>query len=175
VRFAGIDVGLKKSPMAVIEGKNAEILDDYKLGLDRNIHAVGIDAPLSFPLKGSFRECERKIISLGIKLFPSGSPFFRNVVLKGIEIAEEFKSLGVSVFEVYPYASRVILNIAPDCNKKRRECLDKIREELKNYVRVEIKDDDCADAVISAITVKLFYEGRGQIVSGKDGAILIPK
>jgi len=175
VKFAGIDVGLRNSTMAVISGGKAEIYRDYRTGISERIVAAGIDAPLSFPERGFFRECERRLLERGIKLFPSGSPFFKRVVERGIEIAYEFEKIGIQVFEVYPFATRVLLDIAPDCNKRKKSCLNDIKKELENYVTAEINTHDEADAVISALTVKMFFEGQGELVSGKDGSILIPK
>ncbi len=173
--FAGIDVGTKKSPMAIIRKDKATIFENYEMGIGEKITAVGIDAPLSFPAAGLFRECEKELIKRGIKLFPSGANFFRNIVEKGIKISEEFKNFGVEVFEVYPFATRKILGIAPNCNKRKSECLELIKKGIETYVSAEINNHDEADAVLSALTVKMFYEGKGEIVNGNDGNILIPK
>ncbi len=174
--FVGIDVGLERSPMAIIRKDCIRIFQDYSdcTNLD-DIRAVGIDAPLSFPEKGYFRECERKLLKMGIKLFPSGSPFFQKTVERGIKIAEKFKQWGIRVFEVYPFATRVILGIAPDCNKRKKECLERIKKDLAGYISGEVRNHDEVDALLSALTVKLFYDGMGEIISGRDGSILIPK
>lgn len=175
VKFAGVDVGLRKSTTAVIEEGSAKIYEDYTMCKSMDILAVGIDAPLSFPESGKLRECEIELIRRGIRLFPSGSAFFRKVVEKGIEIADEFRKTGTKVFEVYPFATRKIIGIAPDCKKSRKPCLEKIKKELERYVDAKIKTHDDADAVISALTVKLFYEGMGELITGKDGTILVPR
>ncbi|AIY89696.1 DUF429 domain-containing protein [Geoglobus acetivorans] len=174
---AGIDVGLRKSVSAVIDGRKAVVFDDYRKLLDIDVSAVGIDAPLSFPEKGGFRECERKLLKMGIRLFPSGAGFLRRVGEKGMEIAEEFRRKGVEVYEVYPYATRTILDIAPEANKRSKDGLDVIKKRLHNFLifDTEIADHNQVDALISALAVKLYLDGRGRIVDGIDGAILIPE
>jgi len=141
-----------------------------------NVIAAGIDAPLSFPTTGNLRECEKELLKLGIRLFPSGASFFRKVTEKGIEIAETLSSRGIVTFEVYPYATRFVLDIAPKAKKFRKEGRKQIISKLKAYVTSihENLTHDEIDAVLSALTVALFYEGRAKLVSGKDGSILIP-
>jgi len=176
VKVGGIDVGLKRSVSALISGRSVRVFHNpYRL-IEEGVEAVGIDSPLSFPESGPFRECERKLIEMGIRLFPSGAGFFRKVALKGMELAKAFESAGVEVYEVYPYATRVILNIAPHANKRRREGLEEIKRELERYVdAMLLRDHDEVDAAISALTVLLYRSGHGTVVDGTDGAIVVPK
>lgn len=175
---AGIDIGLKKSYVAVLEGRKLMYVGNFEdfVKEDFNISAAGIDAPLSFPSKGSLRDCERELIKMGVRLFPSGARFFRKIAEKGIEVAEMLRNQGAEVFEVYPYATRVILNIAPKAKKFRKKGRVQLISELGDYVEGLSEDlsHDEIDAVISALTVALFYEGRARLISGKDGCILIP-
>jgi len=170
VRIAGIDVGVRNDYIAVIQGDRVLFtgrLEECELEFEY----AGIDAPLSFPVRGPFRECERVLHRMGIRLLP---PFFiRKVAVRGMEIADDLRSRGVEVFEVYPYATRVILNIAPKADKRRE--LDEIVKGIRRFVSVDdVGDHNIADAIISAITVKLYLEGRGKIIKGVDGEILIP-
>ncbi len=136
-----------------------------------NFQYAGIDAPLSLPERGSFRECERELHKMGIRLLPP--KFIMGVALRGMEIADDLRRRGVRVFEVYPYATRVILGIAPKADKRKE--LDLIVDGIRRFVEVEdVKDHNVADAIISAITVRLYLEGRGKIIKGADGEILIP-
>lgn len=172
--YCGIDVGLRKCHAAVID-KDIVFVGDYgKLNLD-DIKVVGIDAPLSFPAKGAFRECERILLKMGIRLFPSGAPFFRKVVIEGIKIAEDLKRRGIEVYEVYPYATRVILNIAPKAKKHKREGLAEIVRDLSKFIEVDKVTHDEIDAIIAALTVKMYKEGRGIKLRGSDGEIVVPK
>ena len=141
---------------------------------DIDFKFAGIDAPLSFPKKGYFRECERKLQKMGIRLLPP--KFIEKIARKGMEIAEELRGRGIVVYEVYPFATRVLLNIAPRANKKKVDGLTEILKDLKRFIDVEeVEDHNVIDAIISALTVRLYIEGKGEIVWGEDGSILIPK
>lgn len=171
--IGGIDVGLKRCVVAVMDEK-VLIFDyeDLKEGWLKKIKYVGIDAPLSFPRSGFFRECEKILLEMGIKVIPPR--FIEKVARKGIEISEELKSFGIKVFEVYPYATRFILKIAPKAKKTKLSELRKICEELKKYVDVPVFEHNAVDALIAALTVKLYLDGKGKILGGEDGEILIP-
>jgi len=178
--FCGVDVGVKKSTVAVIKGKTLEFIGEYSEFVSEFINskriptAAGVDAPLSYPVEGSFRECERLLLKMGIRLFPSGAEFFRKVVERGMEIAKKLEEAGMEVFEVYPYATRVILDLAPNEKKQKKSGLEKIRERLMSYVDIPELSHDAIDAVIGALTVRLYYEGKGVLLRGVDGAILVP-
>ncbi len=168
-RVAGIDVGTV-CHVAVIEGRKivyAGKLEDCDLEFD----LAGIDAPLTLPKNGHFRECERILQKMGIRVLPP--KFILGMALRGMEIADELRKKGVRVYEVYPYATRVILNIAPRANKRKVEGRREILKELRRFVDVpHFNDHNVIDAVISALTVRMFVEGWGEIIGGE---ILIPK
>lgn len=179
--IAGIDVGLKKSPVCIIYENKIRFFGDVEDILNKKIDYAGIDAPLSIPEGKSYRDFEKELLKMGIRLFPSGSKFFKKVGLKGIEIAERLQKRGVMVFEVYPYATRVFLGLAPKAKKRTKKGLMKIINDIEKKFGFRIPDDfagidhNHVDALISAITVKLYVEGRGRILRGEDGEILIPE
>jgi predicted nuclease with RNAse H fold len=174
VRVAGIDVGLNFCKLAVIEDELLYV-GDYRMEKLRGVIAAGIDAPLSFPKTGMLRECERKLLKLGIKLFPSGAPFFRSIALRGMEIAEELRKNGIKVYEVYPYATRVLMGIASNSKKRTKRGLLEITREVGKILKVPNLTHDELDAVISALTVREFLSGRGFVLSGEDGEIILPE
>ncbi len=171
-RIAGIDVGVKKSHMAILEGNRVIYLGVYD-ECDLDFDFAGMDAPLTFPTKGHFRECERRLHAMGIRLLPP--KFIEGIAKRGMEIAKELREKGIEVYEVYPYATRVILNIAPKANKRKKRGRIEIERSLRKYVKFdELKSHDELDAIISALTVKMYVEGNGEILSGHDGSIIIP-
>ena len=168
-RVAGIDVGLKRSHIAVLDRCKVIYVGLYG-ECDLDFDFAGIDAPLSFPTKGHFRECERRLHEMGIRVLPP--KFIEGIARRGMAIAEELRRRGVEVYEVYPYATRVILNIAPKANKRKKEGRIEIAKSLRRFVEFgELKSHDDLDAVISALTVKLYIEGMGERL----GEIIIPK
>ncbi len=170
--IAGIDVGRRVS-LVVLKGRKVVYVGDLE-ECELDFEFAGIDAPLSFPESGCFRECERKLQRMGIKLLPP--KFIERVALKGMEIAGKLRRMGVEVYEVYPYATRCILNIAPKANKKTEKGRREILRDLRKFLEFDVlKDHDSIDAAISALTVLFYVEGLGEIVEGRDGKILIPK
>ncbi len=170
--IAGIDVG-RICHIAVIDGREV-VYTGILENCDIDFKFAGIDAPLSFPKRGYFRECERKLHKMGIRLLPPR--FIEGIAYKGMEIAEKLRKKGVVVYEVYPFATRILLNIAPRANKKKLEGRIEILKALKRFIDVkDVDDHNVIDAIISALTVRLYLEGKGEIVDGEDGSILIPK
>jgi len=168
--IAGIDVGKRVCHMAVIEEDEVTYLGELRF--DIPIRFVGIDAPLTMPRSGFFRECERKLHKIGIVVIPP--VFLREIHKVGVDLMVRFRSMGVEVFEVYPYATRYVLGIR--YSKRRREGRMKILEGLCKYLKFPHTDDhNEIDAIISALTVKLYLDGRGEMVCGEDGCIVIPK
>lgn len=169
--FAGIDVGKKSCRLAVIDEKIIYVGNYEKRKLS-GVVAVGIDAPLSLPEKGTLRKSEKELLNLGIHLFPSGARFFMDIAIKGMEIAEELRKNGLKVFEVYPYATRVLMGIAPKAKKRTKDGLREIRSALSKYIEVQELGHDDIDAVISALTVREYMRGKGFLLHGE---IVLPK
>jgi len=168
--IAGIDVGKRTCHLAVIS--DDEVVYVGELRYDIPFDYAGIDAPLSMPKQGCFRECERKLHKMGIRVVPP--IFLKEISAIGMTIAEKLKVKGVEVFEVYPYATRVILGFAK-FDKRKKSGRVEILKALRKFLTVpELKDHNEIDAVISALTVKLFLDGKGELLCGKDGCILIP-
>ncbi|AGK60640.1 hypothetical protein Asulf_00621 [Archaeoglobus sulfaticallidus PM70-1] len=174
----GIDVGKRASHYVLLEDNAVVDMGKFEDVVDLKIRAnyAGVDAPLSFPTSGSYRECEKELIKRGIRLFPPNANFFRKITHIGMKIARFLRENGTEVFEVYPYATRKILNIAPELKKNTKSNMRLIQEELRKYLNFdEFENHDLLDSAISALTVKLFLEGRGDIVGGVDGKIIVPK
>jgi len=168
-RIAGIDIGLKRSHLVVLEDRKVIYVGTYE-ECDLDFDFAGIDAPLSLPRRGHLRECERMLLSMGIRVLPP--KFIEGVAKRGMEIADELRRRGVVVYEVYPYATRVILNIAPKANKRRARGRMEISKSLKRFLEFnELKNHDELDAAISALTVKMYIEGMGERLR----EIIIPK
>lgn len=166
--ICGIDVGMKRSIAAIISGREIRYLGEWRE--DLRFHACGIDSPLSFSDR-PFRDCDRYILDMGIPIFPVNMKIMKELTRKGIEIAEKAKMIG-EVYEVYPYATRYILGCKE--NKKRREGRKRITEFLNKFVDIDfVLNHHEIDAITSAITVKLYKEGKGKLV-GEKCKILIP-
>ncbi len=177
--YIGIDFG-KISGLAVINGREVihisrvrkEKLKDIVMGIEESI--VAIDSPLSLP-KNFFRSCDKELLKRGI---PCLSPkIFIKTVLDAIELAKSLK-MRHEVIEVYPYATRVVLNIAPKAKKNTVSGRKEIQNALGNFINnipKKILSSDEIDAIICALTAYLKSENLcEEIVCEEGGAIYIP-
>ncbi len=176
--IAGIDVGLKVSAICIMKDYSIHsLLKTQSISALSGIRYAGIDAPLSLPRSGNFRECERKLQKMGISLFPPLSDLMIGITGRGIEMKVLLESGGVSVYEVYPYATRVILGIGRNVKKRSRSGRKSIARSLSKFVSnvPEMPEHDELDAIISALTVQLFLDGKGEEIGGRDGKIIVPR
>ena len=170
--FCGIDVG--KRCAAAVLGKNLVYVGELEEAMNFSFKVAGIDAPLTFATK--LRDCDRELLKMGIKLFPPGWRGMQAITEKGMAIAEELRRIGVEVYEVYPYATRKILSIAPNARKSTVEGRKEIIRDINRFISLPedmVLDHHQLDAIIAALTVKLLKEGKAKTV-GKECSIVIP-
>jgi predicted nuclease with RNAse H fold len=73
---------------------------------------VAIDAPLSLPKNNqALRECERKLMKIGIRIFPPTFSGMRLLTERAIKLRERLEALGYRVIEVYPGGAQDFLGI----------------------------------------------------------------
>jgi hypothetical protein len=183
VLYIGIDLSLRKSGFAVLnDGKKVvdlsllpyEKVEDAILGVEGK-KIVCIDAPLSEPLRGIWRECDLLLRKEGIPCFPPSAPFFYPVTKAGISLRKKLGRRGIEILEVYPYATRVLCGIAPDAKKKSRGGRERIQVALSVTLDLPKRrlSEHELDAVISAYTGYLVKRGKAKCLSGRDGKIFI--
>jgi len=165
--ICGIDVGIKKSYVALLEGEKVILVGELKDRVECDF--CGIDAPLSY--EEPFRDCDRELLKMGISVVPLSTPFMKKLHEKAVEVVQKLDCR--EVYEVYPYATRKILGF--DYSKKRKDGRKKILDALREFVEIESNDlnDHEIDAITSALTVKLYKEGKG-VAIGKTCKIIIP-
>ncbi len=180
MKFLGIDLGKKLSGICLINiNLKIEIITKIrtssivKIVKEYNPHEliIAIDSPLSFPVSGYFRDCDLELIKLGI---PCISPIIlKDIVIKAIEMREKLKEY--KIIEVYPYATRKILNICPnlDKRKERLRLIKCIERKLKISLPHNIGHDEI-DAFLASYTAYLYYNNKCKPV-GKESKIYIPK
>lgn len=149
---------------------------------------IGIDAPLSKPENGAWRECENKLHGLGISCFPSGAEWTREWVEKGINLKKWAENqLDATVIEVYPYAARKAFGIGINEKIKKKtkagrrviqDGLSELIEGLNEITKDMSKDtpltDDELDALLSAYIAYCKVNGNFKKLDGKDGTIYLP-
>jgi len=150
--------------------EDREILD---LALSRKPDVIAIDAPLSLPKAGRFRECDRKLLRRGIKLFPPTLGPMRKLTLRGIALKEILEKRGFTVIEVFPGGAQDILGI-PRKSKGVSRLAESLRAlGIKNIPPRASPDE--LDAVTAAYVGILYLAGEVEIVSGRDGEIVMPR
>ena len=143
---------------------------------------VAVDAPLTLPYGRKtldrkenvhFRQCDKKLLELGIKFFPITLGPMRTLTRRGIALKQKLEKLGFKVIEVYPGGAQDLLGIP-----RKSKGLKKLRDGL---IRLGIKglkekmSGDELDAVTAAYVGLLFLEGKALLLNGKDGCIVMPK
>ncbi len=152
-----------------------EILE---IALKRRFKVIGIDAPLSLPYGRKsieerndkhFRECDLLLRKRGYKFFPITIGGMRSLTKRGIKLRKILEKKGKEVYEIFPGASLDALNL-------RRKNIDDVKDFVKKLGYGEkINNIDESDAVIGLITLKFLFEGKAEILKGRDGGIVVVK
>ncbi len=177
--YIGIDFGkvcgiavLDKRMLVYVSKVKKEKIKSTVMSFRRGI--VAIDSPLSIP-NNSFRSCDEELIKRGIPCFPP--KMFLKTVLDAIKLAENLRAKH-EVIEVYPYATRVVLNIAPKAKKATASGRREIQISLKRFVEnipERILSHDELDAVLCALTARLKSQNLCEKIECREGgAIYIP-
>jgi len=150
--------------------EDKEILE---LAFSRKPDIIAIDAPLSLPKKGRFRECDRELLRRGIKLFPPTLGPMKKLTLRGIALKEMLERRGFRVIEVFPGGAQDVLGIP-----RKSRGVNRLAESLRalgiKNVPLEASPDEL-DAVTAAYVGILYLAGEVEIVSGSDGEIVMPR
>jgi predicted nuclease with RNAse H fold len=133
---------------------------------------IGIDAPLSLPHgrksiderdTNHFRECDLQLRELGIRFFPITIGGMRRLTKRGMALKGKLEKLGFEVVEIFPGASFDILGL----ERKNVEATNR-------FLKCRAGNVHESDAAIGAYTLKLYKKGKARLLSGRDGAILVP-
>lgn len=173
--------------------------DEEVLGLVRQERprVVAIDAPLCLPrgwhcldwpcscgrcesASDARRSAEQAVSAQGLGLFwTTRRSIIKRMIYRAIALKEEFETLGLSVIEVYPYASKVRLFGKPVARKTTREGRRWLRRKLEDRIP-GLRDwrplnHDELDAVVAAYTAYLYETGRTiQAGDPEEGMIVLP-
>lgn len=125
---------------------------------------VSIDAP--FNLSTGMRDVDRKMISLGFKVFPPSFKHMRLLTLRAMRLVERLKSLGIThVYETHPRSA--LLN--SNCGDVGG-LLSKLPMRLGSY-ELNNLDKDVRDALIASVVSYCIDSNCYFKVEGSDGVI----
>jgi predicted nuclease with RNAse H fold len=158
---------------------NEEVLSKT---FDSKPQVVAIDAPLSLPLGRKsiedrtgthFRECDRELLKIGIKIFPITLGPMRKLTQRGIQLREILESRGFAVLEVYPGGAQDVLGLP-----RKQKGLEKLRVGLEKMglkgLTNQMSDHEL-DAVTCAFVGKLFLEEKTVTYGSPHRELVMPK
>ena len=168
LNIAGVDLSVvRKSSIAFIDdciklkripyGELARFLSSFD--------TVVIDAPLSRPRSGAFRDFERVLLARGFKLLPLNLSSMVKLTDLGFKLREELERLGVAVYETHPRTARIVMGLSE---------LELIDAMSKYSLCSKPKSKDDVDA-LTCLTVGLLHsKGLTEVIEGSEGKFLLP-
>lgn len=171
--FCILDRNLKASTSIVYGDR--EIVGSV---LEAKPEIVAIDAPLALPIGREslekrndihFRECDKKLLEMGIKFFPITLGPMRKLTERGIRLKGILERKGFEVIETYPGAAQDILNIS------RKKDLGKLEQGLKKIgiKGLDKKTGDELDAATCALVGKMYVEGKYLAIGDEREVLMI--
>ncbi|BBG22791.1 DUF429 domain-containing protein [Sulfuracidifex tepidarius] len=147
--FCGIDLAVKReTDVGLMIGNSVKV---YEVMTDEEIVSICMNAKasaLDSPFNYYYREIDREMLKHGYKVLPPS--FMKSLVERAMRLRNSLK-----LVETHPTSS--LKNAGIDWRSLSRK-------------------KDVIDAVISALTARLYYEGKAQVIYAHDGIIaLAPK
>ena len=125
---------------------------------------IGIDAPLTMPDEGHLRECDRRLIQRRIRFFPVTWKPMRALHRRAMKL---MNGIDARFWEIYPGAAYDIVGL----DRKAPQQLARFLEHWAPH----IKNQHEADALMGLFTLYLWKKELAEVLTGRDGTILIPK
>lgn len=144
---------------------------------------IAVDAPLNFYThKGKFvhRECEKRLLMMGLKIFPINIPQMEPLIERERALKRELKYKYESFIEVHPGTSCEFLGIRPEGNRNLRLNREKMQKQLVKLInripKKNVLNMHLLDSIISAYTGYCYLKGKYKYIGNeKEGGIIVPK
>ena len=161
VTFVGIDLAASvhnnTGVAAIQDGKviEAKIIQTEKEILDfvqkHKPNLIAVDAPLSFPQEGAYRQAEKLLRILGMQTFPlKGMKAMELLVKRAMRLAKTLHESGFTIIETFP-------------------------SPLRNHFKITTKNPHIRDAIICANVAALHLKGKTLAYGDKkEGQIIMP-
>ncbi len=168
----GIDLAVRKpsSLAGYSKGSKIEIwrMAPHELlegGLEAEL--IVIDAPLSLPKEGAFRDFEREVLSRGYKLLPVKKGPMKDLAIMGSRLKLKLESKGIKVVETHPSSALKALGTT-------RHHVVSFLSRVGFAPRPPTSEDD-EDALICLLVGILYLRGEVEIFEGEEGSMVLPK
>ncbi len=168
----GIDLAVRKpsSLAGYSKGSKIEIwrmtpCELLEEGLETEL--VVIDASLSLPKEGAFRDFEREVLSRGYKLLPVKKGPMRDLAIMGSQLKLKLESKGVKVLETHPSSALKAIGMT-------RYHVVSLLSKVGFTPSPPVSEDD-EDALICLLVGMLYLKGGVEIFEGEEGSMVLPK
>ena len=181
--FLGIDLtgSPKRKSAYVLMEKDKRIVDFGFFGDDDEIagyvlarrpEVIALDAPLTLPLRGNMRGCDKALRRLGMRVFPPLMKGMKKLTLRGSLLAQMLRERGFTVIEVFPRGAQILLGAY---TKKDPKTLKMSLEKVTGISLSGLPENlDLLDAFTAAYTALSFYSKRFIVVVEEDCEIFFP-
>lgn len=179
MKVIGIDLaGLATNPsgFALLSGREISTCllysDEEMIDLCTRKHpsVISIDAPLTIPKRGNLRGADVSLIKRGFRVLPPTFGGMRSLTERGMRFANEFRAKNLSVIEIHPRTSGMILFKTSD----RQQWVVKLKGK-GFHLRKNVSEHEI-DAAIAALTGILYLQGKTEEVGTiEEGMIIIPR
>jgi predicted nuclease with RNAse H fold len=191
--FVGIDLaGSPKRPTGIcfINGKRARTAiafsdDELRTALKQiRPTYVGIDAPIFLPLGRCclrndctcprdihFRQCDLELRKRKIRFFPMTLGPMRQLTMRGMRLADEFRARGHTILETYPGAAQDLWGIPRQSN------VTGLRRGLRRFASFDGRGISCheLDAITCALLAQMHHRGLTELIGREDeGWMVLP-
>lgn len=132
-----------------------------------DVKLVAIDAPLSLPQQGNLRRADALLIQRGFRVLPPTFGGMRSLTERGMRFASELRAKNLSVIEIHPRTSGMILFKTSD----RQQWVAKLKGK-GFHLRKNVSEHEI-DAAIAALTGILYLQGKTEEVGTiEEGTII---
>ena len=131
---------------------------------------ISIDAPLSIS-KSGFRDCEKKLIKFGFRVYPITIKWMRKLAFRGSLIASKLRDSGYVVLETHPTSSLRACGFKGNYKSK-----EEVSEFILSRWGFKVPNDaskHVIDAYISALAGLSYLRGKALIFKGVDCSIVL--
>jgi hypothetical protein len=135
---------------------------------------IAVDAPFSFPIEGTLRVADKKMIKNGYKVFPPRLQAMEKLTKRAIRLNKLIAEKGYKAIEVHPTSTRKALDMPTKDYSGIQEIY--MQMGLEGTTKERSLTSHELDAITAALTAHLYIKGQTRALGDKnEGYIIIPK
>lgn len=168
LNLAGVDLSVARKSSIAHTGECigfSRVGSNELVGFLSVFHVVVVDAPLSKPGDGAFRDFERELIARGFRLLPLTLSSMSKLADLGSKLRRELESIGVTVYETHPKTARALMGLS-------EEELVKVMSKYTFCSPPKSRDD--LDALTCLAVGLLHIRGLTEVIEDSGVTFLLP-